>query len=86
MNRPAMGSADLIGSPSIPWVEPSRPLGRIARFGVALGMCAALGVGVLAGPQVAAPHHSVTRMSTHVAVRLATAADTSGITGGPGNV
>lgn len=57
--------------------NPSKPFERLSRVGLVLGICAALGAGVLAGP------HPTT--SQHAAISSVHMVASGSITGGPGN-
>lgn len=59
----------------------SKSLGGISRIALALGMCAGLALGILAGPRATTTsHHSVAHVSTHLI------AQDPSITGGPGDM
>lgn len=66
--------------PSADAVRPVKPLGRLGRAGLVLGMCAVLALGIFAGPHASTSHHSVSSVATHMV------ATTPDITGGPGSV
>lgn len=83
MNHLAAQSADLPASSSTGSSETVKPRGYLARASLVLGICAALGAGILAGPHASVSHHAPTSSSIHPATLSVTA--TSGITGGPGN-
>lgn len=56
------------------------PAGRIAHVGLAVTVCAALGVGILTGSRAASSHHTVVSAPAHLVAQ----SFTPDITGGPG--
>jgi hypothetical protein len=83
MNHAAARLADLPSGLSNGSVRPARPLGRFTRASMILAVCAALGMGLLAGQHASLLHHTVSSVSLPT---LAQSASTpAGISGGPGN-
>lgn len=62
--------------------EPSKPAGRAAHVGLVVAICAAVGVGLLAGPRASSAHHTSVSAPTHLVAQ----STTPNVTGGPGNV
>lgn len=56
-------------------------VGWTAHMGLVVAICAAVGVGVLAGPRAASSHHTVVSAPSHLVAQSLTL----DITGGPGS-
>lgn len=84
MNRAATRPADLSSPPSAGPSKPTSLPGRFVRAGLALGICAMLGAGILGGSHAATSRHSVTSVSIHLTAQ-AIATLSPNVTGGPGN-
>lgn len=73
-------STDSSSSPSPARCESGKLAGWAAHAGLAVAICAALGVGVLAGPRAASSHHTIVGAPAHLVAQ----STSPNITGGSG--
>lgn len=83
MNHAAARLADLPSDSSNGSARLARPLGRFARASMALAVCAALGIGLLAGQHASTLRHTASSVSLHALAQ--SDSTSSGISGGPGD-